>query len=123
MKLSTTIQSGDWKGEKHVPVIHCPATVSAGEKTKVRVSIGDEIAHPNTLEHHIAWMKVFFQPEGSKFPVEIMTFEYRAHGEGDVITNPCAEADVVFPQSGTLTAISYCNIHGLWENEQQISVS
>ena len=32
MKIGETIQSGDFKGEKHVPVIEAPAKVKAGEK-------------------------------------------------------------------------------------------
>ena len=31
MKLGNLIQSGDFKGEKHVPVIEAPAKVKAGE--------------------------------------------------------------------------------------------
>ena len=30
--FGTLIQTGDWKGEKHVPIIHCPEKVKA-EKT------------------------------------------------------------------------------------------
>ena len=30
MKVADTIQSGDWKGEKHVPVIEAPEKVKAG---------------------------------------------------------------------------------------------
>lgn len=122
MKLSTTIQSGDWKGEKHVPIIHFPESVKVGEKNTLKVSIGDEIAHPNTLEHHISWIKVFFQAEGSKFPVEIATFEHRAHGEGDVVDGPVGVTEVILPKSGVLSALSYCNIHGLWENTKEVTV-
>jgi len=28
--IGETIQSGDWKGEKHVPVIHAPEKVKKG---------------------------------------------------------------------------------------------
>ena len=36
-----------------------PEEVEADKSFEVKVSIGDAIAHPNTLEHHIAWFKVF----------------------------------------------------------------
>lgn len=122
MKFGDLLQTGDWKGEKHVPVLHAPETVGADETFELQVSIGDEISHPNTLEHHIAWIKVFFKPEGKKFPVEIADFAFRAHGEYDVVTDYVGKTEVTLKESGTLLALSYCNIHGLWENARTIQV-
>lgn len=47
-------KEADWKKEKHVPVIESPDKVKKGEFFEVKVSLGKEIAHPNTTEHHIA---------------------------------------------------------------------
>ncbi len=116
------LQTGDWKGEKHVPVIHAPNTVKAGEAFELKISIGDEIKHPNTIEHHISWFKVFFHPEGAKFPVELGTFKFTSHGEADTYNDPLALTQVKLNKSGTIYALSYCNIHGLWENSQEITV-
>lgn len=120
--LSKLYQSGDWKGEKHVPVIHAPETVKAGELVNVRVFVGEEIAHPNTFEHYISWIKVYFQPEGHKFPIEIGSFDFSAHGESDLFTEPNACLNFKAEKSGTIYATSYCNIHGLWENSQELKV-
>lgn len=120
--LGQLLQTGDWKGEKHVPVIHSPEKVTSGEEFELRVSIGDEIKHPNTLEHHIAWIKVFFHGEGEKFPVEIANFNFPAHGEGNTFTEPVGLSKVKLSKSGTIYALSYCNIHGLWENSHDITV-
>ena len=38
--LNGLYQSGDWKGEKHVPVIHAPESAKAGEEVEVKVLIG-----------------------------------------------------------------------------------
>ncbi|KAB3531155.1 class II SORL domain-containing protein [Alkaliphilus serpentinus] len=120
--LGKLFQSGDWKGEKHVPVIHAPEKVNSGEKFEVKISIGDAIGHPNSFEHYIAWFKLFFQPEGGKFPIELATFNFSAHGEGDNLTEPVGLTTVKLNTSGTLYAVSYCNIHGLWENSKEITV-
>lgn len=120
--LSQKYQTGDWKGEKHVPYIKAPETVTAGENFEVTVHIGEEIGHPNTLEHYIAWMKLYFQPKDSQFPIEVGTFTFAAHGEQDVFTEPQITAVMKAQQSGTLYASSYCNIHGLWENEMELEV-
>jgi len=79
--LGERIQTADWKKEKHVPVIECPDQVKAGEVFEVKVGLGKEIAHPNTTEHHISWISLYFQPEGGKFTHDVGRFEFNAHGE------------------------------------------
>lgn len=118
--LSQLLQTGDWKGEKHVPVIHIPQNVKAGEPIEIKVSIGDEIKHPNELEHHIKWIKLFYFKKDGKFPVEIASFDFVSHGEGGVITEPVASVNVKLNDSGFIYALVYCNIHGLWENKEEI---
>lgn len=120
--LSSLYQSGDWKGEKHVPVIHAPEVAKKGDLVDIKVLVGEEIPHPNTLEHYISWIKVYFQPEGHKFPIEIGTFDFGAHGESGLYTEPYATLKFKAEKSGTIYAASYCNIHGLWENSVDIKI-
>lgn len=115
-------QSGDWKGEKHVPVIHAPETAKVGEYFEVKVLIGEEIPHPNTLEHHIAWIKLYYQSEGSKFPVEIANVNFSSHGELGNFTDAYATVKLKAEKPGTIYATSYCNIHGLWENSVELRI-
>ncbi|MBN1696101.1 MAG: class II SORL domain-containing protein [Spirochaetales bacterium] len=123
-------QTADWKSEKHVPAIEGPDALKKGEKTTVSVSVGKGIPHPNKTEHHIAWIALYFHPEGEKFPVQIGKAEFTAHGESvqgpDTSTVYCAP-DAVFSfmteKPGTLYAASYCNIHGLWQGSKKISVA
>jgi superoxide reductase len=122
-------KSGDWKTEKHVPVIECPDKVKAGEAFSLKLSIGKEVAHPNTTEHHIRWISAYFLADGDNFPYEIGHFEFNAHGEsaqgpntGPVYTHH--EVTCVFKTSkpGTVYASSLCNIHGLWQSAKQIAL-
>ncbi len=129
MSIADRIQTADWKAEKHVPVIECPDTVKAGEMFEVKVGIGKEIAHPNTTEHHIRWIRLYFHPEGDKFTYDVGYFEFNAHGEsvaganqGPVYTNHSATASLKIDKPGTLHAVSFCNIHGLWESSKAISM-
>lgn len=129
MKLGDMIQSGDFKGEKHVPVIEAPAKVKAGEAFKVCLSVGKEIPHPNKPEHHICWMQLFYKPTDGKFVIELAKFDYTAHAAamdpaapGPAMTEPSSSALVKLVKSGTLIVQSYCNIHGLWESAQEIEV-
>jgi superoxide reductase len=123
MGIANKIQSADWKAEKHAPVIECADTIQAGEKVKIKVSVGKEIPHPNTIEHHISWIQVFFNPEGEKFAYDLGRFEFNAHGEAESLTEPAAAIIVKLSKPGTLHAVSHCNIHGLWESEKEIKVS
>ncbi|HHY14778.1 MAG TPA: Neelaredoxin [Firmicutes bacterium] len=128
MKLGELLRSGDWKSEKHVPVITAPDRVKANEAFEIGVSIGADDPHPNTAEHHIRWIKLLFEPEEG-FTFELADIQLCGHGEGlkgphegPVHTEPFAKVVVRLQAPGTLLALSYCNIHGLWENSRQILV-
>lgn len=128
-KIGELYQTADWKAEKHVPVIDCPDNVAADEMFDVSVSLGKEIAHPNTTEHHIRWIQIYFKPDGDKFSYQVGNHEFSAHGEGvdgankgPVYTHHSATATMKINKSGTLFATALCNIHGLWENSKAIKV-
>ena len=128
--LGEHFQSADWKKEKHVPVIACPSVVKAGELFEVKVTIGKEIAHPNTTEHHIRWIQVFFHPDNEKFSYQVGHFEFCAHGEstegpnqGPVYTHHEAAFSMKIDKPGMLHALALCNIHGLWESAEEIKLS
>ena len=113
MKLTETVQTADWKAEKHVPFLEAKRE---GKLLHIKAFVGEEIAHPNTLEHHIAWIKVFFKAEGAKFPIEVGSYEFKAHGEDEVFSIPEVEVSIQTEKAGEVYALSYCNTHGLWEN-------
>lgn len=128
MAISEFIKSADFKTEKHVPVIKVADTVGAGEKVQIGLVVGEDIAHPNTVEHHIGWIKLYFVAEGTKLPFEVGSVEFTAHGDGATANEGPVHAESAglvtasFKTSGTLIAVSYCNIHGLWESEKAITV-
>lgn len=128
-KLSNCYKQADWKTEKHAPVIECPDSVSPGNLFEVKLSIGKEIAHPNTTEHHIRWIRLYFLPSGAKAAFEAASIEFSCHGEsaegadqGPIHTAHQGSVFLKLNKSGTIFASSYCNIHGLWENSKEISV-
>ena len=120
--LSDYVKSADWKAEKHVPAITAPAKVAAGEAFEVEVAVGKEIPHPNTVEHHIAWLALHFVPDGSPVSVEIGRVDLSAHGPG-AATVPTAHFTISLQSGGVLHATAYCNLHGLWTSSAAISVA
>ncbi len=127
-ELADLLQTADWKTEKHVPVIDVED--STGENVKVTASVGKEVSHPNKTEHHISWIELYFLPEDGNFPYLIGRYEFAAHGasaEGPdtsgVYSAPVVTAAFSTEKSGTLLAKSYCNVHGLWSSETELSSS
>jgi len=122
-------QSADWKSEKHVPVIDCADEVKADEMFDVTITLGKEVAHPNTTEHHIDWITLYFKPEGDKFVYQIGNFLFSAHGAsvngpntGPVYTHHSVKAVMKTNKPGVLLATAMCNIHGLWEFRKDLKL-
>jgi superoxide reductase len=128
-KIGDVIQEADWKTEKHVPVIECPDKVQKDEVLEVKVGLGKAVAHPNTTDHHIRYITVFFHPEGEKFPYQIGHYEFSAHGESvegpdtsSVYTHHQVSTWFKTKKPGVLYALAHCNIHGLWQSSKKIDV-
>jgi superoxide reductase len=128
-EMGELYQSADWKSEKHIPVIECLDEVEVDEMFDVKVTLGKEVAHPNSTEHHIRWIQLYFHPDGGKFPYQVGNFEFTAHGEsvdgadkGPVHTNHTVTASMKIKKAGVLHATSLCNIHGLWEYSKEVKI-
>lgn len=128
-KIDELLQEADWKKEKHVPVIECPDIVPEDEMFEVTVGLGKEVAHPNTTEHHIRWISLFFLPEGEKYPFQIGRYEFNAHGASvngpdtsTVYTHHSVTTSFKTSKPGTILAMAQCNIHGLWQSAKKITV-
>ena len=128
-QLGNFIQEADWKTEKHVPVIDCPDDVEKDTMFDVHVGLGKEIAHPNTTEHHIRWIDLYFHPDGEKYPYQIGHYEFSAHGASvdgadtsTVYTHHSVTSSFKTNKPGTIHAVALCNIHGLWQSSKQITV-
>lgn len=129
-EINELLQSADFKKEKHVPVIDAPDTAQKGEQIEVTISIGKEISHPNTTQHHISWISLFFLPDGEKYPIKIGDLTFTAHGSSiqgadtsTVYTDHRGILVFKTEKPGTLLASSYCNIHGLWQSSKRLDIS
>lgn len=124
--MAELYQTADWKSEKHVPAIEVK---KKEEFVKVKVSVGKEIPHPNTCSHHIKWIKLIFWPDGEKFPLEVGNAQFAAHGEsgqGPDTSSIYSEPRTVFvfktAKAGKLISTSFCNIHGFWKDEKDLTI-
>jgi len=87
----------DVGGEKHVPVI---------EKTTngIKVKVGS-VPHPMEETHYIEFIELLVENKVYK--------QYLKPGQA-----PEAEFEIKTTEDTKITAREYCNIHGLWKNEQ-----
>ena len=103
------------KREGHTPKIEAPAQVRADESFDVKITVGP---HPNTVEHSIRWIKVFFAEDGRAFnPVQIGGFSLTP-----VYAQPEVIVRVKLQKGGVFHAMDYCNLHGLWSGKKEIRV-
>lgn len=103
------------KVESHTPKIEAPKKVKKGEAFKIRVSVGP---HPNTVQHSIRWIEVYFSEDGRAFnPIQVASARF-----APVYAEPEIELTLKLEKSGTIYAIEYCNLHGLWEARHRIEV-
>jgi len=128
-ELKDLFQSADWKAEKHAPVMDAPENIKKGEFFKITATVGKSIAHPNKTEHHIAWIEVYFQATGEKFPYQIVRADFTAHGASaqgpdtsSIYTYPEVSVSFKTDKPGAIYASSYCNIHGLWQGLKEIKI-
>ena len=103
--------------EKHVPHIEAPAKVKAGEPFHVTITVGKEVAHPNTIEHHIKWVQVYAKEEGGRPVVHVGTFDLGPTFAGPIVTFP-----MMLNKNSTIYALEYCNVHGVWDNSAAVAV-
>ncbi len=127
--IKQLFQGADWKSEKHVPVLEIKSNPAKGTVFQVALSVGKEISHPNTTAHHISWIELYFLPEGEKLPYQVGRMEFSAHGasvQGPDTSSVYTHHEAVFSMKtdkpGIIMAASYCNIHGLWESSEPLTL-
>ena len=110
MKFGDLLKGADKEGkEKHVPFIEVKDSDECGD-TRVDIIVGKEVAHPNTVEHHIAWIQLYGVKDGGQV-VHLLSADL-----GPVVANPCAHVCINREGLKSLVALEYCNMHGVWEN-------
>jgi len=72
---------------------------------------------------------VYFLPTGEKFPYQVARFEFNAHGESvqgpntsSIFSEPRISTSFKTEKDGTVIAVSYCNIHGIWKSEKEVKI-
>ncbi len=111
MKLEQILKDNKAEGnEKHLPVIEIGKDHGKNEIDVVRVFVGKEVPHPNTIEHHIAWIELYGVKQDEQV-IDLGRVEF-----APAFTNPNVRFQVPVTEFKAFCALSYCNVHGLWQN-------
>ncbi len=98
--------------DKHSPVIICSDRAERNMPFSVKVRIGREIKHPNARDHHFEYIQLW-NLETLLGEVKLQRASY-----GDDPVHIEAQFNFIPKVSMRLTAIAYCNKHGLWQSEE-----
>jgi len=111
MRIGDILKTADVEGkEKHVPVIEIGKGKGEAGADIVHVIVGKEVPHPNTVEHHIAWVELY----GVKKEGQVISLGRAEFAPG--YTKPNVRFQVPVDQFKAFCALEYCNVHGVWEN-------
>lgn len=128
--MKNFLKNEEWENEIHLPVIECADMMYADQPLEVAVIVGKVLSHPNTSEHHIKWIQLYFQPNGDETAYQVGNFEFFAHGEsvngpntGPVYVDHAVVMKLNLSKPGRIIAKSFCNVHGFWENSKEIRSS
>ena len=109
--------------DSHTPVIECPDKVEAGKIFRIKLSLGNGTGHPDTTEHHICRVSLYYSDSDGKTVRQLAGVEYDSHSpERDALSRYETTIDAKISESGVLHAMAYCNVHGLAEAIRQITV-
>lgn len=99
--------------KKHIPFLEAPEKVEQDKPFQVKIEVGRLLAHPNEPGHFIEWIELYCGD----------TFLGRANYSGGTSYPQAAFKVKLSHAHGPLKAWGKCNLHGLWEATQQISLT
>ena len=115
MRFGDILKTKEKEGkEKHIPVIELKKCTECGDDIIV-LEVGKEVAHPNTIEHHIKWIQLYGVKKDNNQVIHLGSFDL-----GPTFARPKVTTHIKTAEFKTLLALEYCNIHGVWENSIDI---
>ncbi|MDD2420017.1 MAG: desulfoferrodoxin family protein [Bacteroidales bacterium] len=98
--------------DKHSPVVICDGQANYNQPFTVKVRIGKTVKHPNSQEHHFRYIQLW--------NLETLVGEVKLKREdyGDDPVHIEVPFSITPKVSLRLTALAYCNKHGLWKSEE-----
>jgi superoxide reductase len=97
--------AGDFE-KKHTPYV---TLEKLGERTRVSVEVGHEVAHPNGPDHYITFIELYAEA------IPLARFDFSPQ-----TAFPNVSVIVALPVGTAIRAIEHCNLHGFWSYEVRL---
>ncbi len=94
----------------HAPQIIFPSQVKPGVATILSAKVGEQL-HVMTPDHYIMWIEVYLDEE------LVVRLELTPRAPQPVLTIP-----LTLTSNATLKILERCNLHGIWESSQSITL-
>ncbi len=114
MEINTYDKSNTAKKDfmdKHTPFITCKDSAKKGETIEIKITLGEETAHPDDFNHYISSVSLF---AGQKL---LAKAEFMAGYLGNEAGHVSVTFHLVATKNLKLSAQAYCTTHGTWESE------
>ena len=98
--------------DKHSPIIICENNAKRDLPFRVKVKIGKSVKHPNAPDHHYEYIQLW------NLETLVGEIKLQRASFGDLPVHIEADFTVIPKTSLRLTALAYCNKHGLWQSEE-----
>ena len=98
--------------DKHSPDIICESTAERNKPFRVKVKIGKSVKHPNAPDHHYEYIQLW------NLETLVGEIKLQRASFGDLPVHIEAQFTIIPKPSLRLTALAYCNKHGLWQSEE-----
>lgn len=101
--------------DRHSAFVSTVGDIKKGEKSIVKIKVGDEYQHPSENDHFISYVQLW---EGENMIAQ-------ANFSAATMGNAASQVEVDFyivPAKDTLklTATAYCTKHGLWQSDELV---
>ena len=96
--------------EKHIPFISVMNHQGQNGKDIVEILVGKEVPHPSTADHYIMWIQALgMNKDGRLVDLGRQIFK-------PIKDKPLYALELDSSEFKYIYALSYCNLHGIWEH-------
>lgn len=101
--------------DRHSAFVSIVGEAKKGEKTVVKIKVGEEYLHPDEFDHYISYIQLW---DGETMLAQA---NYSAGALGNAPSQVENDFYIVPTKNKMkLTAIAYCTKHGLWQSDELI---
>lgn len=96
--------------ERHIPYMEVVKNYDNSGKDYIHIVVGENVKHPNSLQHQIQWIELYARTKMLD-TIKIGRVNFAPGTSPDALFRL-----IYFGKYREFCALTYCNVHGLWQN-------